>query len=114
MEKPKLVGHVAEIHDRKVLQSGAEVVTLVIAYTYENGTFKKELQTPVSFYGGLPKGLEKLDALNLSIGDKVEVPYLPAGYKSKTGDFWNAKLDGDTFGFKILEKAAPPAKDIEF
>lgn len=105
MDKPKVTGRIQEFHGRKFLQNGAEVITLIISHTFENGKFKVELTTPISFYGGIPKCLEKFDALNLGVGDLVEVPYLPAGYKSKSGDFWNAKLDGDTFGLKVLEKA---------
>ena len=116
MDKPKITGTVLEVHGRKFLENGAEVLTLIISSTFENGTYKKDLTTPIAFYGKAPECLDKFDALNLNVGDKVEVPYLPSGYKSKSGDFWNAKLDGDSFGLKVIERAIgfgdPPAGDF--
>ena len=116
MQKPNIIGTIQEFHGQKFLQNGAEVITLILAWTFtsENGKYSKEVTTPISLYGGLPKGLEAFTALNLGVGDKVSIDYLPTGYKSKSGDFWNSKLDGDLFTLKLVEKASAPAKDIEF
>ena len=105
MDKFKLTGRVQEFHVRQVTQSGYEEITLVVHYTYENGTYKRDFSTPVKLSSKLPAGLEKFDALKVGVGDMIEIPFLPGGYKSKNGEFWNAKLEGDLFGLKVVEKA---------
>lgn len=104
MEKPKVTGYVKEFHGNKFLQNGAEVLTIILAWTFEAGNFKKEMLTPIGFYG--KDGLDKLKE-KVSIGDKITVPFLPSGRLSKNGEFWNAELQGDHFQLTVDEKAKP-------
>jgi hypothetical protein len=107
MTKPSITGVIQEFHGQKFLPNGAEVITLILAWTFtsENGKYTKEVTTPVNLYGGVPKCLEDFHAKKLGVGDKVYIEYIPSGYKSKSGDFWNSKLDGDLFSLKLVEKA---------
>lgn len=114
MQKPSITGRIQEFHGNKFLANGAEVLTLIIAWTFINDTktFTKEMLTPISFYG--KDGLDKLKE-KVSVGDLVTVPFLPGGRPSKSGEFWNAQLDGDSYGLTVDEPAnTAPVKDIEF
>jgi hypothetical protein len=109
MEKPKITGRVQGFHGNQFRPNGDEVLTLLVDWTFESGTYKKELTSPIQLYGKAPECLDKVKA-SVSMGDLVEVPYLPGGFQSKNKEFWNATLQGDTFGLKVLEKA----KEIPF
>ena len=112
MEKIVIEGDIAELSQPKFLTNGAEVQTVVVAYQFTNGTFSKECTVPVSFYGA--KGLDKLHALNLGVGDKVRFKALLSGRKSKNGEFWNADVQGDVFDAVVLVPAKQNTADIDF
>ena len=107
MEKFKLTGAIQEISQPKFLPSGAEVQTIVLAYTHENGTFKRDYSAPVTFYA--KAGLDKLHEKNLGVGDTITVNFLPGGRKNK--EWWNADINGDVFGLEVVKRASA---EIEF
>lgn len=112
----KLTGNVSSI-ESKFLQNGAEVCNIVL-------TWDEESQYPgcaaVDFYAA--KGLDKLNKLEIKIGNSVTIPCTPfsklkEGVSTKTGEsyrFYETKLRGDSWGVVVNGGAPKVEDDIAF
>ena len=108
-------GTVSEISEPKFLGDGAEVRTIVIDWM--DGEYQRT--AAIDFYA--KKGLDKLNALNILVGDTVSIPASPSSkVKEGTGAngpwrFWQTSLRGDSWGVTVVARAAGgDTKDIEF
>ena len=110
-------GTVSEISEPKFLQNGAEVRTIVLDWA------DGEYQQTAAFDFYSKKGLDKLNALNIAVGDSVTIPASPSS-KVKEGTsgngpwrFWQTSLRGDSWGVSVVSRAdggGAPEKKIEF